>query len=733
MKKTHKRLLGVGGLALVATLTTVAYSIPEAGAVSTTASGQVNVNVVVVGHSPEIRISSPLDGAKLTSSILHIVTSYEDADQVTYTLTSGSRSVVITSPELSGNATEHVGNSGTHDFTYDLKDFDPSTAGYGSYTLKVTVERQGSTVEDTVSFSYSAASIDDGTIETDENNNPIITVNVKPDVVKVKAIVLKPNGEKALETTVDTDGQSSVDITLPFSDNQSLESDTYTVKFITYSDNGNGQVVADQTESNTPYVTQVTYDKKVEPELPPDDTPPAPLDPSAGDQNNPVVPGPEDAEKGDKVHVVVTDPETGKVVFEGDLPVDEDGKVHIPFDEYNIPEGEYNVEITPYDKEGNLDPSKATEAHVEYKGKTEENQPTTNKDNGNPVVPIANDGTVEKAKIIITDKNGKETIVIVDVKPGQTEIEIPFDELGLPAGDYDVKIITYSRDPETGKLVPNQNPAYVQPIPFSYSGSGEAYGFIDQDNKLGTHTWNRNSSAGSNQVLRIPEADAYRFFDANEVYFTTAANVANLFNSSSRLNKLYFTARDDDGGIAIELHSSFLATLPNGDYYVGIKLTNGAERTVKITITGNTGTNNNIPNPVIDINVEEGVEKVVIIVYDKNGKELFRFEAPVSSINTNHITLPFDLYGLTEGDYLIAVIPYARDANGNLVPLISEEEAKRNAFQLTYGFPEVPNTGGFLSSLNLSEKDYLVTGLIIFGIVTAAGAFILYRKKETRH
>lgn len=736
MKKIHKRLLGVGGLALVAAITTTAYYMPDAGAVSTTYSGQVDINVNVISENPEIKINSPLDGSKLTTSNLHINTNYGDADQVEYILSNGSKTITIPSPELADNATGTTGSTGEHDFYYNLKEFNPNTAGYGSYTLRVVVTRLDSSVEDTVSFSYVPATIDDGSIPTDENNNPIIDLNVKESVVKVTAIILNQDGTEAFRVTEDTNGNSPFYMVLPFSEHQDVESGNYIVKFITHSYNGYGQLVEDQDEATTPLVTRVTYEKKAEPELPPDDTPPTPLNPSAGDNNNPEIPAPEDTKKGDIVHVVVKDPQTGEIILEGDFPVGEDGKVKIPFDQYNIPEGEYTIEVTPYEKdpvtgEDVLDPSRTVTTTVDYKGKTEENQPTTNKDNGNPIIPITNDGTVEKVKVIITDENGNQTVIIMDIKPDQKEIEIPFDELGLKPGKYDVTIITYSKDPDTGKLAPNQNPAYVRPIQVVFNGTAKNYVFVDSENKFGTHNWNRNSNAGESLKFYIDTPDAYRFFDASAVYLTTAANSANLFNDANFLNAIYYTV--EDGGLKFYLKSSYLATLPNGDYILGLKLTNGANPTVKFSIKGNTGSDcTNNPNPVIDINVEEGVEKVEIIVYDKSGKEIFRFDTPVTSITTNHIALPFDLYCLADGEYQIAIIPYVRDENGNLVPLISEEEAKKNAMTITYGAPRVPDTGNFFANLNLSQKDFLLTGLIIFGVVTAGGIALLKRQENRR-
>ena len=405
MKKLQKRLLGVGGIALVAAITTVACNIPDVGAM--TASAEVDVSVTVISNNPEAKIESPLDGAKLTNNNLRIQVSYSGADSIVYTLTKGSKTVTLPEQPLSDDISEYGGHYGTHDFIYNLKEFDPDTAGYGEYVLNVKVERAGQApFEDSVKFSYYPATVDSGTIPVDENNNPIVSLNVKTTVVKVEAIVQNADGTDAFRTEVDTNGQTKVDLTLPFSNNN-MPSGSYTVKFVTYSYNWYGALVPDQDEATTNLKTQVTYNKKSEP---------AP----------------------------------------------------------------------------------------------------------------------------------------------------------------------------------------------------------------------------------------------------------------------------------------------------------------------------SIPNPVIDIDVEEGVEQVEIIVSDKDGNEIFRYKVPVSSIVDNHIELPFDKYGLAEGEYLIAIIPYVRNEAGELVPLISEEEAKQSAIRITYGSPEVPDTGNFFANLNLSSKDFLLTGLIVFAAVTAGGIFIL-RRKETRH
>ena len=431
MKKTCKKLLGIGGLALVAGITAVAYHIPDAGAVSTSASAKVDVSVSVASKNPEIRIDGPLDGAKLTNPNLHINVTYADADKIEYTLTKDGKTVVIPAPDLSGNDDGTHGNNGVHDFIYNLKNFDPTTAGYGDYVLKIVIERGSTKIEDTVSFSYSAATIEKGSITTDENGNPIVELGVGEAVEKVDAIVVGQNGEELFRVTVDTNGVSPAYITLPFFEN-GMDSGNYTVKFITYSYNGLGQLVPDQTIDGTDIVTTVTYVRR----------------PVSGNTNA------------------------------------------------NTGAGEY-----------------------------------------------------------------------------------------YPTGD----------------------------------------------------------STSSDK--KCPTAD--------------------------------------------------------------------------------------LPNPVLDIEVEEGVRQIEFIIYNISGdKEMFRYKAFVSSALTNHIALPFNLHCLEEGIYLVAAIPYVLDENGNLVPLISEDEAKKYAFKVYYGVSEIPNTGDVLSSIDIPYKDCLISGLIIFFIITFIGILILRREEK---
>lgn len=119
------------------------------------------------------------------------------------------------------------------------------------------------------------------------------------------------------------------------------------------------------------------------------------------------------------------------------------------------------------------------------------------------------------------------------------------------------------------------------------------------------------------------------------------------------------------------------------------------------------------------------VAKLVINVYDSNGN-LIKGLSPVTVFPpTTTVQLPFGDYGLESGTYTIAVSAYNN---------LGEELYKPYEIQVYYEAPSipVPDTGSFMGNLNISKTDYLVTGLIVFGLVGIGGfAFIAKRGKKT--
>lgn len=123
---------------------------------------------------------------------------------------------------------------------------------------------------------------------------------------------------------------------------------------------------------------------------------------------------------------------------------------------------------------------------------------------------------------------------------------------------------------------------------------------------------------------------------------------------------------------------------------------------------------------------EGNVASIVVTVHDPEGNEV-KFSPMDIELNSNGVTkveLPFEDYGLIEGTYTIKVDAYNVDG----VHL-----GFTYTFEVTYKLDElpVPDTGGLFQSNNISRTDYLVTGLVIFGIVAVAGvAFILRNDKK---
>lgn len=120
------------------------------------------------------------------------------------------------------------------------------------------------------------------------------------------------------------------------------------------------------------------------------------------------------------------------------------------------------------------------------------------------------------------------------------------------------------------------------------------------------------------------------------------------------------------------------------------------------------------------------VSSAIIKVYYPNSDN----EVPFSPINVelnasgvSRVELPFEEYGLNDGDYRIEVYAYDRDGELLCIPY---------TFFVNYQTTPipVPDTGGILQNTNISQTDYLITGLIVFGIVAVAG--VIYMTKGNR-
>ena len=115
------------------------------------------------------------------------------------------------------------------------------------------------------------------------------------------------------------------------------------------------------------------------------------------------------------------------------------------------------------------------------------------------------------------------------------------------------------------------------------------------------------------------------------------------------------------------------------------------------------------------------VDHLEVIILDENGNQVgdpLIIQAPETKVK-----IPFNTMG--EGKYTFNITPY--DANGNVI-------YKSPAFTLEYTYkkkplpvPKTADTGGMMGNLNISKTDYIITGLIIFGIIGISAAVFITR------
>lgn len=108
-------------------------------------------------------------------------------------------------------------------------------------------------------------------------------------------------------------------------------------------------------------------------------------------------------------------------------------------------------------------------------------------------------------------------------------------------------------------------------------------------------------------------------------------------------------------------------------------------------------------NPILQYNAEE--------VLDKN------------------LTLPFADNNAGDSAYNIEVVSYTSDEEGNIGEQIDAPIDTPTEYTPPK-VPEVPDTGAFFTNLNITETDYLVTGLIVF--FTIGISLIVFMKKSSR-
>ncbi len=124
------------------------------------------------------------------------------------------------------------------------------------------------------------------------------------------------------------------------------------------------------------------------------------------------------------------------------------------------------------------------------------------------------------------------------------------------------------------------------------------------------------------------------------------------------------------------------------------------------------------------VNIEsDGKYPTELKVYDKDNNPIACVSTTVPAGTTQTI-LPFADCGMMSGEYKIVLSSIG--PGGNVISTY--------AFMIDYIAPgelPVPNTGSITAGLNISRTDYLITGLIIFGIIAVLGIVAIVRRRKS--
>ncbi len=135
---------------------------------------------------------------------------------------------------------------------------------------------------------------------------------------------------------------------------------------------------------------------------------------------------------------------------------------------------------------------------------------------------------------------------------------------------------------------------------------------------------------------------------------------------------------------------------------------------------------------------EETGDADVTINYDENNTAIKKFKLRVLNKNGEVVTeiptitvvppeknalIPFTSSGLPSDTYIIEITAY--DNNNNTLYVVNTDYVYESIL--------VPNTGSLFAGLNISQADYLITGLIIFFVIGLGGSvFILKGNKNSK-
>lgn len=154
-----------------------------------------------------------------------------------------------------------------------------------------------------------------------------------------------------------------------------------------------------------------------------------------------------------------------------------------------------------------------------------------------------------------------------------------------------------------------------------------------------------------------------------------------------------------------------------------------------VAIEADSSSESETGNPYIDLDFDQDqesltddlkIDKVVITVYDKNGNPVDGMPPIVVQPPVNKVEIPFDQYGIPEGEYTLVIQPFnlAGEALFDTVTLNINYTGEEDIV-----VPSTADTGGLFKNLNISRADYLITGIGIF-LVVGIGGILFIRKHD---
>ncbi|MCR5832545.1 MAG: hypothetical protein K6G36_01195 [Candidatus Saccharibacteria bacterium] len=438
MKKIHRRVFGLLGLAIVVALTVFAAIMPTPNA--SAADGTI-LRVRVIGDVPNVTIT---DGptSVVPSAPTPIVTT---PDQSFTYINEKVDHVVVTLhyEDPDGHTSDYTLDDYYINYVADGKtiDLNLDNYGYGTYTVTVSGDGQYGYDEDTISFIYVPVRIDAEQPAIDED--PV--ADYFYDASKTDHAVLNVYTDDG--TLISTLANIPVTIgnftsTLPFEAN-GMEEGWYKVEIVTYDDHND--VIATAIDrfyydlsGGVPTPTEVD----IEAEQPAID-------------EDPIATYDYDASITDHAILNVYDDDGNLITVLSNIPVTiGEYTTTLPFGENNMEEGWYRVEIITYDDQGNVLGTDIDRFFYDLSGgepaptkvEIDAEQPAIDED---PVATYEYNASITDHAILnVYDDDGNLITVLsnIPVTIGEFTTTLPFGENGMEKGYYRVEIITYDEN-----------------------------------------------------------------------------------------------------------------------------------------------------------------------------------------------------------------------------------------------------------------------------------------------